>query len=626
MSIVEDSIKVKTKLYSGNTVMKNIYITGEKTLLVFLCLLLLDQYHDFGEGRGGKNIAKVHDNLKKAAKGTLEFIKKFTWNGSRVLCAYLGMPSNNKFKDLVISVINYMDNVKQKPNKYNMGVELLSYLDIGSQSFEDMHRMFSASEDIPYYDTYRCSELSNFFNQYLIYCGFKNSGKKLKRVRMVIDTQKSRFEISPMLYSLCDFMFSDEHVFEDVAVSTSIASEYDSATTSSTQSFVVQLNDKRSDRIDKYRKRISEIDYKLGSSSKRPRDDTEELEKLFLQKKISSLNSKKLEVFTYNRKQESNVFYNICFRPILNNDDKWKTIIEFGLSNNAPMGTEISSLDIKTLEAMKPGQRKKLLIKVLEIIYPIVNKDAKRNPTLPYMLKFFGGVKEIQGFSESIFTGVTVKDSTFKIFETWKRIPGNKGSKLSYEEFVKHNQAFINTEFSRRTEVLKRFLKYCNKFGIQMSDISIETPVIIPKIIKWLDYDKKDLDDMNKLVENGDVKFSFEGISDVIKNDKVDEHKPYVLFLYKTIGDLAQVLECSMMSLNSEYTNSTIPIFVTFDRICGFISSLFNRTIIEMNVKDETPLMNLRTFTYKSDGDYIRRFNRLNVTEDQNKKLKLIGN
>ena len=95
-------------------------------------------------------------------------------------------------------------------------------------------------------------------------------------------------------------------------------------------------------------------------------------------------------------------------------------------------------------------------------------------------------------------------------------------------------------------------------------------------IVKFEDKFNKD-----KKYKNGDAFISF---------------MVYYFSLYKSMGDFSQIIYCNDVTKKIANPNS-ISIFITFDKIASYISSLFNN--ITMSENYENPLMPMRLLTLK---------------------------
>ena len=150
-------------------------------------------------------------------------------------------------------------------------------------------------------------------------------------------------------------------------------------------------------------------------------------------------------------------------------------------------------------------------------------------------------------------------------------------------------------------------------------DITINTAVIIPTITKWLDYTPDELTRArNALVfsneSNSNIQFRYvnRGMSQshIVKtvNDNIElDASDFVYYYpYKTIGDLSQIMECKHSS--GTHDVSTISMFITFDRVCGYLSAIFNRTMLESLRSPKSHLYNLSTFIYSKNDFALESF------------------
>ena len=161
-----------------------------------------------------------------------------------------------------------------------------------------------------------------------------------------------------------------------------------------------------------------------------------------------------------------------------------------------------------------------------------------------------------------------------------------------------------------------------NLIHLGITKLEIENTCIIPTITKWLDYNpvklinaKKTLiyDKSNSGTYSLKPDFMRSGISQsfIVKaysDPSIDKSDYKYFYPYKTIGDLSQIQECAHDSL-TEGKKDFVHIFLTFDRICAYISCLFNRTIIEESDSDNNILFNLKTFLYQSNSMIMELFN-----------------
>ena len=141
--------------------------------------------------------------------------------------------------------------------KYAVARELLDVLGIDMRAFEDLEGLFDTDEGYTDIPTFSCSDVKNMFYHYLVYSGFQSTGNIVSKLRITIDAHKTKFELSPILGNICDFVFSDNTIFSDVKLVRSIATEYDAATTSGAEVYVRDLEKKKSDRIKSMEKKYN---------------------------------------------------------------------------------------------------------------------------------------------------------------------------------------------------------------------------------------------------------------------------------------------------------------------------------------------------------------------------------
>ena len=87
-------------------------------------------------------------------------------------------------------------------------------------------------------------------------------------------------------------------------------------------------------------------------------------------------------------------------------------------------------------------------------------------------------------------------------------------------------------------------------------------------------------------------------INDKRKIEEIKNYFCYYFPLYKTIGDLSQILYCNHFSKEEKNIND-INIFFSFDKIAGFISSLFNEITLDEN--PENPLLPIKLLTLEKN-------------------------
>ena len=717
----------------------NVYINSTSNAIVLAILLMFDQIHDFCEKGRNKEEKK---NLTKEQKGDLatqikhsvrNYIDTATLPSSKVdLDKTTSIPKNteecvwknntpesfNDYMEIKKEAINpkksqfkkrqgirqwfktiFVDNIKE--DKYKTSLSLLETLGIRMVSFDELEKEFSDNNEY-FYPKAGCRELNNIFNEYLLYSGFHQSKDEgvSRKLRLYIDAHGSRFNISPLLYNLCDFVFGDDLHFSDVKIMTTIATMYDSAGTQGAELFVNKLADIKETRLFQYLEIMNDLnnnaikarefyeskeklnfdkndydDYddiakkideeaiketkKEIKEAKKDRNKLikkrDEVERAFKDLKKRDIGTKEIHDIREDEeiyKKTYNVYYASLENPIIQYS---LTIVNNKISFQLSDDSEKMYEDLLTFT---PKQRELLYIDIIEKLIKKNKTKKEKTPEKKESIKFLNKKGIELPAVKTFFKNPTeefMKEKEWKKFVKSKKIPikgyynydedsnrvdeeksqgQTKTNREIFEELVKEfNEKVapkVTNKFNENVNKLKEFLrKISNK--LEGIEISRGQKVIVPLIVTWMGLDKEKLKKARNYLcygkeENVNEK---EFSEDFIKNGMSEPYIESVLrkrldeknfntenclyyLPYKTIGDFSQIQECfhktylyDALKLGKKY-DPGINVFVTFDRIAGYISSLFNRTILEQKDKETERFIDINTFIY-SENEKTRK-------------------
>lgn len=666
----------------------NLIINGPGNCISLIILLLLDQLHDFFEHARGKDAVKQYSEkeantlINIMVEKTKNFIENFEYTRSSDEPYYMtdfktflnGNEPFKKFYEKIFTKNNKGEYPWLKGNKkYDTARSLLKLIDINYINFEKLEKTFSDEND-HYYSSSSCNNLKNLFYYYLLYSGYIESDQIVNHIKLTVDATKNPYNISPLLYNICDFIFSNDYNFEKVNLVKSVATEYDAAGTQSPEIFVNKLEKKKSQRLVQMNIILKKLEDSLESEEEELRRRRKVIKDTDLQKtnelrykiynikrEIEDLKNKDIE--TKSSKELMNNNNSILRKYVISYGKKRiidysLTMKKYSLKLNLSPNTNIIIENIKKFDIKK---RKILLGKLLDNLLiklgytseqfngiknsekiTLINSELPSKDEVKFKLYFIETVKYEEYIEYRWQNFLSEKNNKTKVKKLGKKYPystifnssekeNEKIHKELKESFIKKiepkkpdkNDKFvtIKNDFQKRINEFKNFLNVAFKMGIM--EVSINSNIVIPKFKKWFDYDiGKMLIATNNLIieEDSDGNFDYNenylksGMSQphIVKtintsNVKLEDNIYY--YPFKTIGDLSQIQECSYDSL-SPGKKDFVHIFITFDRICGYISSLFNRTIVEEQDKDETSLFKLNTFTYPKNIFKMENFNK----------------
>lgn len=597
-----------------------IVINGPGNAITFIILLMLDQLHDFGEEVRGKNVGKIekatHAELDLIRIRTKEFIENFQYQRKDDEPPFMTdfttfIQSNPEFQKVYSDIMDSeIKKLLSGENKYNLANRLINAIGIQKVTFDNLEQLFDPDET-NYYPNYSCNDIKNVFYHYLIYSGYIKNGSMTKKLKITVDAHGSRYNISPILYNICDFIFSSEYSFSQVQMSRSIATEYDAAGTQGAESYVNTLEDRKKERIKKMKDILSGLEhefYNLPKLASQLDDDPQarkrsRTEYVPNEERIAELNYQidklhsdilKLEQKDISTRQVHDLIKSGEFKKTYVVTYGHKTILKYSLMAEKDADELDYNCDgnviFSNLNNISNLKRDKIIFNALVDIY---------------VSKGIGSRSQAEELTLSSIQSVINKKMKFNASSGFKFV-------LSYLKLSslipdkKDTKKVTDSKKKNKPELI-RSLELIRSMGVTSSEIF--KVLIVPKISTWLDYDKKELlAAKNNLVFDNSgnyyADFAKNGMSQghivrVINEKKLTDHEKLYYYPFKTIGDLSQIQECAHDSMSTE--SSTIHIFLTFDRICGYISSLFNRTILEESDKTNSALFNLKTFIYNRE-------------------------
>ena len=559
---IEENIEVKRCNISKNN-------NCQANTLVLIILLMLDQLHDFGEDvRGGakSEVTKIKPDdkqryMENIRNRTKNFIDNFKYPDDDMVDFVTFINSTPKFKSIYDRVFGENVPIRKllSESKYKIANDLVSFLSIDKENFEQLERKFNDTGNY-YYPNYSCNNIKNLFYHYLIYSGYIQNGEMTKSVNITVDAHGSRYDISPILYNICDFIFSNEYSFNNVHLVRSLATEYDAAGTQGAEVYINKLEEKKNDRLSQMKVLMINLEKERNiilekfndiSNRKRKRNNDDilynELEKVNyyldkIGKNRASLEKKKVGTESNFELGNSDSYiktYKIYYgKSLLINYNLKLFKVSFNVDLNQPL-----SLIISKLSKLNISKRKMLVMNLLEKLYLELypNNQVPRNKT-----DIFSEINKKLAPGESIKLQLTILDTlTFEDYmdSKWaKFLKSNKSDneKLMYDytwyfdpngiqitddnkddkEIIKSLQSKFKTsgKLKNTDKPTDDYPKFKNEFDKKINDLmsffdslrsldityaSINSKVVIPSIEKWFDYDKiKLINAKNDLVMN----------------------------------------------------------------------------------------------------------------------------
>lgn len=669
-----------------------IVINDAANIYVFITLLMLDQLHDFGESDRSTEI-KMDQTKRKILmndvySSTKNFMNEFETEGD--LQNFRAFPIiYSDFYEIDEKIYKYenCDHLLSE-EKYKIANELISLLGITKTNFDDLQEKLNPS-NLSYFPNYSCNSIKNIFVHYLLLSGFISSGELVDSITITVDATKSRYEMSPILYNICEFIFGNDDKFNNIKLLNTIASKYDAAGTQSIETFLEQLESKKNERILILDKHIDMLyrsfldpeltDQKKWNTINKDISRAENTLESLRTKSISTSN-----IHDINGSQGFEKEYSICYGKYL--------IIQYSLTlKYSILKLEITDDEsdvINSFKSVKRANRQMFLRDLLEqlaiktvsgftkdpimkssMIISIINKSTFLNlklqlNTVDFLDEnefiqqnwntFVESKKDISSEDKKKIVSIgyeNISDLEDKIKENYLKLSKSFSEKYKIrkdenisdmipEMFKNIPKLYLN--YKKKIKNLENFISILNQNGIRKSEI--KTEIVVPLIKRWLDYDENELKSASEILTGKEneyiIEFFQRGISQTyimkrIKENNLQNDKIKYLFPYKTIGDLSQIQECS-----NNFNKKGVNIFITFDRICAYISSLFNRTILEESDKKNNIFFNLKTFLYTSQkasmdifknntesilNGQFRNFRNINtISDEQLQKIKSI--
>lgn len=691
-------------------------INGPANAISLILLLMLDQMHDFGEEvRSGASdvssswkankldLAKEKESMMNELYRYIDdYIQTMKYSRSPnedpimvSFSTFLGADRDfSSIYDTKVFKDQDSKSLMSGENKYNVANEIIGYLGIRDVNIENVKDTFVRKCNNQTVAT-SCNDITNIMYQYMLFSGYVSTNQIPDKVRIIVDANKSKYSITPLLNNICDFILGSGNSFTDVKLVRSIATEYDAATTSSVETIMGKLYDKRNLYVSNIEKLIQKLLVKYQEQVHISRNSPgsedvaliasleQDMRKLELERKILERKSIAIDKIFKGVDQSVRYVVNYGTLPIIdytldyikdksllvNYNDKPKSVYEKMLKFSKSFRVKIyqNTLDklfyIMMPKVSKPDTLtalKKKLEEALKIaskndpVIPkgivIVSKDFISNMS-PEEFKFSRWTKFYKTKDNKVSKEIIEILKPLEEFnEKWvskseipSEIDQDPALKKEFVELVKKFNRDYNSHTSARKKVkvgtsksssdpehthdyyMKEFIKLCDFLRYKkLGEVSADVYVTIPRIDTWLNYDQPKLHEagMNLTYSGGVIRDDYvdKGMSQahifktIMKLDSsgkplipLEDRKYY--YIFKTIGDLSQILECAKYSLSGD---NTVSMFLTFDRICGRISSLFNRTIMEETGKnsaeDRGNLYDIRTFIYGNQADHMENF------------------
>jgi hypothetical protein len=696
-----------------------IEINDPANAFVFITLLMLDQIHDFSEGRETTQDFKISrddiiKNVKAIVTRTKDFIDNFRTDDESVLQSIIFfIEKNEDWKQIYNEIYGEDVNKLISENKYKFANQLVTMLGIRKINFEDMTEIFSGPDSI--IPSFGCSDINNTFYQYLLYSGFIDNKGIPDNLRLVIDAHGSRYDISPILYNICEFILgADDYGIDDVKVIKSIATLYDKAGTSGAEAYIHKLEGKKKNREKKLKqvfKTEREKYIELLKTIRNSTNSTNQRDRRRMEARSGEIRYKLNEVLEEIKHSDSKSISidNIHSLEIDNIENtkrdsiKKNYIIKYGsftlidyslILKNYTRIIEINStadaIDIfDNLNKKRTGEiLRKFLEKLYNEYYPNeenapstnsdilkkINEKVGKTDKISINISFLDNIShkkfidsEWNSFIDQIKKSIKPNAiAKYKYLQDLEPIVKNLKAKLGYIEndkdldeqlsqlkylpevrkTFKDSYLIIRTEFTKLLEQVELKYKsnidnFSNFIGLlvrtKRNTVSDPVEIVIPEIRTWLGYASmkkgkifgyrgawsRSVDNLcregsgdQSVISDDYIKsgmsqgYIVKKITELKKNKELNHDDFVYYYPFKTIGDLSQIQECfhNSNSISTQYSiNRGVYIFITFDRIAGYISSLFNRTILE-EIGDNA-LFNLNTFMYSgSDEKYLSKY------------------
>ena len=582
-------------------------------LFLFRTILLFDFMHDFcntsREGNVIYNNVSDKNKLKKDLlkhykifyEKDLEFIKEIIFkfssktkdNQDKINITLMSIILNFDDQDVTLEMLTFdkLENYSHDKAQ-EASLKIIEYLDIKSvENLEDLSNI-NCSENLN-------SLLNSVDNINL---------SKIDSYNIFIDADKSKYSTFPIVMKICDLLFSTGTFWptskKKLTLQTSIVDTYDSATTSQLNKIIKTIQDKYKNYNEKKLGRMGGDVYSKLSIKNEKKNINMSIQ--FNDKELINLyfNNENYEVNGETIKQTSlkiNRFFAVDTRlfnysennsSLNNNSGKIKQVLDDISPINkfintfykkSPTDKDLIEAFIPFYEMVNPNYNDFVILdKIQEFLnkYICVNNKVANNKN-----DFIENVNKIRIKKNEI--AIDLNDLTNFAQTIYEIQVDNKLIYKYIDQFITHCKydfssiKHINIELETLIEDFKPiYNKLYSKISIEdfinNNNIKNELKKFMEFIVKFEDKFNKD-----KKYKNGDAFISF---------------MVYYFSLYKSMGDFSQIIYCNDVTKKIANPNS-ISIFITFDKIASYISSLFNN--ITMSENYENPLMPMRLLTLK---------------------------
>lgn len=370
-----------------------------------------------------------------------------------------------------------------------------------------------------------CSGFSFFLQHFLR--GVENVSKQYttdwRELNIVVDADKSRFKVSPLLNALCDTVMGKSTVAHKIRLVHTLASDYDRAPRSSVATLILKLARIRSRKLEQLAKQVEAV----------PNRRAFKRERFKLKQDYFDVKSKRV----YVSKDDA-----VPQKDYVVNDPNGRVMIHFRLASRYNFLFEVDqSTDV---EAYVKSNVKKLSSSQKEFVY------------------------------DTLFERILESDNDIVSIESLTR-GLNVATKTEF------------TAKRYTPEIVNKVVRLIQMWTTALGDLRVDDMSkrkVKCTIIQW--FGLTDFADVEAfLYRNGDVvNLSLNHLTTEMKTfgQTYGWNHAHKFMAYKTIGDLAQIMEARALMSRAKPV-----VFLSFDRMCAYISAyLGNYTLYESQSDD----------------------------------------
>lgn len=628
---INDKIKISSPIITQNL--------GDYIFLrLFRIMLYLDYLHDFADvNRTANAYFKTNATQKQITK--IQITDRYFSIYKKDIKFIRNMSGKEILDDNQIKLVNILEDSKD----YTLE-EFDNYIYSLDNEFKIKEVAFKLIKFLQVKIINNIETNENYCNKNFKYLldniKFYNESDNIK---IFVDADKSRFNLYPIIQTICDIIFTNSN--KEFYLITSIIDDYDSASTSKLVKMITQIKEKYKDAARNIKIIYIEkntININLSFNNKQliqlicnsdkalNKNPGLKIEQFF------SINFNELRINKFNYDSSlGNISREID--TILNDNSNYKIIYNrfYNIVYSSNNQSIIDSYIIKNrytnklkynLKGLKDNNSN-LFEDIEKAYYPIFYYNLTTNilSTKDKIIK-----NELQNFLNYLSLNVfNLSKGTDINIENFQKINYYKYQKLIKKsgEIPEFYVDFINYIFTRENKIDEIFAKKVKtKYIYDTTDNKYykddERNKLLKKLINQYEpifnYEYNNIyiieEKLNALIE-----FSI----NINKDDanivftELSNRQQTSLSYYKTCGDLSQILYCNGLS-NKD--NKSTYLFLSFDKIATYISSLFNYGTLQEN--NEDPFVPMKLFTSYSRTTIKQAYSLADESEQILEQLK----